>query len=105
MVKHSANYWRFIIDGDQVDSVSEPAVCWMPRSSVWFGESWDYGDQIGGTSSSRYFVTATQYMTIEGGGWNNTSFNSSASCNYAPTSPPFYCDIININRFEIWTNR
>lgn len=104
-VQHISNVWKFIVDGTTLDSIPESWICWTPRSASWFGESWDYGDQIGGTATDHLTISSTQYTSIEGGGWANTAFNASNACNYVASHPPFFCDVTQTNELDIWTNR
>jgi hypothetical protein len=104
-VEHSTNFWRVFVDQTQKASLAEGSLCWTPRSSVWFGESWDYGDQIGGTPTDRLSITQASYMTSEGSAWVATSFNASAGCSYAGSSGIFNCDVTGTRSLDIWTDR
>lgn len=104
-VWHASNYWNLYVDSTRFRQVPESAICWTPRSSVWFAESWDYGDQLGGTYTDHLTVSGAQYTTTEGGSWVNTSFNPSGQCNYVPTNVPFNCDVTGAQSFDMWTDR
>ena len=104
-VQHASNVYNLQIDGVTKVVMAESAVCWTPRSAVWFGESWDYGDQIGGTYYDHLTVSNAQYQTSEGGGWVNTSFNAASPCNYVATHVPFECDVTGAQSFDMWTDR
>lgn len=104
-VEHIANAWKLYVDSSLARSYPESNVCWTPRSSVWFGESWDYGDQIGGTLGNKLTISATKYTTTEGGGWIGTSFVAANPCNYAGSFDVFHCDVTGATTIDIWTDR
>ena len=104
-VVHQSNEWSFFVDNTKVGWVLEGEICWTPRSAVWFGESWDFGDQIGGTAANKFSITQASYTTVEGGGWTATSFNAAAGCNYVGTQFPFNCDVTGLRSINIWTDR
>lgn len=104
-VQHVANVWQLLVDNTQKGSVPEAGICWMPRSSVWFGESWDFGDQIGGTLGNKLAVTSASYTVVENGGFVATSFNAANPCNFAASSFPFNCKVTGLRSLDIWTNR
>lgn len=103
-IYHQNNWWRYTVDGVEYHATPEDSVCWTPRVAVWFGESIDYGDQIGGTTADKLDVTLTRYATIENGTMYATSFNAADFCNYG-NGAPFYCDIVGTRALKIWTNR
>lgn len=82
----------------------EASICWAPKIAVWFGESLDYGDQIGGTPGNPLTVSDTRLALSENGSFISTSFDSSAFCNYG-NGAPFFCDITGTRSFNVWTNR
>ena len=102
-VFHTSNAWRVYLDGVQKASVGEASICWTPTSASWFGESFDAGDAIGGTSADHFRFTSTYYASSENGAFVATSLVD--PCNYAGTNPPYYCDVINSTTFDIWTSR
>jgi hypothetical protein len=102
-VQHSGNLWRLMVDGVAKANYAEAAICWTPRSSIWFGESWDYGDQIGGIPVDHMTISGTQYMPFEGAAWFNTTFAAANPCNYAASSPPFQCDVTGAQSLDFWT--
>jgi hypothetical protein len=104
-VQHRNNEWDLLVDSTTKTAYVEAAVCWTPRKSVWFGESFDYGDQIGGTYADHLTVSGAQYTTTEGGGWVATAFSAANPCNDVPSVAPFYCDVTGIQSFDIWTDR
>jgi hypothetical protein len=105
-VKHVSNVWRFFVDSTQkwVD-LAESAVCWTPRQSFWMGETFDFGDQIGGTLANKYSITSAAYMTSEGSNWTAANFDAASPCNYAASNGPFVCDVTGSQTFNIWTDR
>lgn len=104
-VRHAANVWQLVVDNTVKLNIPESAICWTPRSSVWFGESWDAGDQIGGTLANKLSITSASYMTVEGGALVATTFNAANACNYAASAFPYNCDVTGARSLDIWTNR
>ncbi|MGH7490418.1 MAG: hypothetical protein ACREMY_33125, partial [bacterium] len=104
-VKHDANRWRMYRDSVQVWFWDESVICWTPRRSHWFGETWDFGDQIGGNAADPLTISTTRYTTVEGGAWTDTSFNAASGCNFVGSNGPFFCDVTGLQSFNIWTNR
>jgi hypothetical protein len=105
-VYHTANQWRFYVDNTLIRSIGEASICWTPKSVSWFGETWDSGDQMGGTAASKMSVNSMNYATAEGGQFFLTTFNPNLACNYAPNQPPaaYQCDITAATSLKIWTN-
>ena len=104
-VYHQTNYWRLFVDSTQKYSVAESEICWTPGKSEWFGETWDKGDQMGGTSSNHLKIESMNYANAENGGFYWTSFNPSQACNSSASGPSAYqCDIVSATRVDVWTN-
>lgn len=106
-VYHKTNNWRFYIGNTQVYALGESSICWTPTDAIWFGEVWDYGDQLGGTPAAHRSATLLNYANAEDGGFVWTSFNPSAACNVRDQAPdpPFKCDITGATSYQIWTDR
>lgn len=104
-IEHVNNQWKFWVDTSNKAVLAEAALCWTPRSSVWFGESFDYGDQIGGTLTNKLSITNAAYMTTENGAWFATAFNAANPCNYQASFDVFHCDVTGARSFDIWTDR
>ena len=105
-VNHVANEWRFYIDGAvKGTSVPEGSICWSPSYAVWFSETWDFGDQMGGLAGDKLHVTGTTYQNTEGGGFVYTSFNSANACNYVANGSPYFCDVTTTTSLDFWTSR
>lgn len=103
-VWHSANKWRVYIDGVEKKWVDESEICWTPTSASFFGESFDYGDSIGGESTNHYTFSGAKYANAEGGAFSSTSFAS--PCNYGAGAPVIYkCSVTSGTSFDIWTSR
>lgn len=100
-VWHATNYWRVYLAGVQKASVAEAEICWTPSGAQWFGESWDAGDAIGGTSANKFRFSSAQYANSEGGAFTNTSFSS---CNINSGSI-YKCSVVSGTSFDIWTSR
>jgi hypothetical protein len=103
-VYHQTNNWRLYVDSTQKLAVGESSICWTPGRSTWFGETWDAGDQLGGTQADHLPVTLMNYTNSEGGGFVFTNLNAAQACNYNADPPAVYrCDITGTRSIEIWT--
>lgn len=104
-VYHQSNEWKFFVGSTQVYSIAESSICWSPIQSSWFGETWDAGDQMGGSAASHMHVTLMNYATTENGGFFWTNFNAANACNYAAGQAPaaYQCDIVDTRSVDIWT--
>jgi len=107
-VNHVSNQYRGYVDGVIEASAPESGVCWTPAKALWFGETLDFGDQLGGVLASKLHVTLTTYQSSEGGTFTYTTFNASQACNYQiPGNPPapYFCDLTGTSSLDLWTDR
>ncbi len=106
-VYHGGNWWRYLIDGNEVRRTPDSSICWTPDASQWFAESLDIGDAHGGTNANRYRMQAIAWTNSEGdystGNWVYASFNPTHNCNIGPGAPPYHCDIVGGTTIDIWT--
>jgi hypothetical protein len=104
-VYHLNNKYRWFV-GTQEYSFSpfESDICWTPRVASFFGETWDTGDQLGGTSSSHLASTLVNFTNTENGGFVWANWSASASCNYDTNSAPFRCDLTSSRSLDLWTD-
>jgi hypothetical protein len=92
------------VDQSEKLAVHEDEICWNPNQSVWFGESLDVGDQIGGTVGSKLRIGSMNYANAENGGFTWTNFDASNPCNYG-NGAPYFCDITGTRTIYVWTDR
>ena len=104
-INHVNDAFRGYKDGVFRIGVVESAICWTPARAVWFGETLDFGDQLGGTSTAKLHVTNAQYQNSEGAGFIVTSFVASDPCNYQTGTAPYFCDIVGTRSLDLWTDR
>ena len=104
-VYHQNNLWRYFVDNTQVYSTTEAAICWTPATALWFDETWDAGDQLGGTQAVHLTVQTTNYANAENGGFFLTNFNAAQACNWQNGVAPaaYQCDIIDTDAITMWT--
>jgi len=104
-VVHTANRYQGFVGTSKVLDFTETSICWTPKNAVWFGETWDVGDQLGGDANNHLLVWNLQYTNSEGGGWFSTQFGA-PNCNFAEGSgtSAYHCQRINTNQFDIWTD-
>lgn len=105
-VGHSPGNWYFYTDNTLLQLTADSNICWTGKQAVWFGESWDAGDAIGGPATDVADFGSTNYATTVGGGYTYTSFNPNLACNYGPAQAAYYkCDVIKSTEFLFWTAR
>ncbi len=103
-VYHASNAWKLYVDTTQKVGITESAICWTPGKSTWFGETWDAGDQLGGTQASHLPITSMNYANAEDGGFFWTNLDAAQACNYNAAPPAAYsCDITTTRSIDIWT--
>jgi len=103
-VYHQSNVWKLLVGPTLKKSISESSICWTPGRSTWFAETWDSGDQIGGTAASHLPVTSMNYANAEDGGFLWTSLTAGQACNYSNAAPAVYqCNIPGATQIGLWT--
>lgn len=103
-VRHASNAWRLYVDATQQVAITESAICWTGGRATWFGETWDAGDQMGGTDGSRMSVGSMNYSNTEDGGFVWTNLDAAQACNYSAAAPAAYrCDITGTRTIQVWT--
>jgi hypothetical protein len=105
-VYHQNNEWDLLVGSTIKSIVAESSICWTPGKSSWFGETWDKGDQLGGTAASHLPVTLMNYAGAEGGGFVWTNLVPGPVCNYNNAVPPaeYQCNITSSTAIGLWTN-
>jgi hypothetical protein len=104
-VYHQTNFWRLFVDQTQKVAIGEASICWTPGRATWFGETWDAGDQLGGTPGVKLPITLMNYANAESGGFFFTNLDAAQACNYNNAPPAAYqCDITTTRSLNIWTN-
>lgn len=103
-VVHRNNQWELQISGVVKKTVPESDICWTPGMAVFFGEAWDSGDAIGGTSADPFSFTQAKYTGVENGGWFSTSWGANSICNYEDWGGnPYDCDHPSSTTVNVWT--
>jgi hypothetical protein len=104
-VQYSSNAYRMFVDQALVSNVIPANICWAPRSAVWFGESWDAGDQIGGDHLNRISITQASTQQVADGAFSATSFIAANPCTYVASFGAYHCDVTGSRSLDIWTDR
>lgn len=104
-VQHTSNQWQMYVDSTLVRSMSESQICWRPQTASWFAETFDPGDQMGGTPTNPYAISSASRMTAENGAFAATAFNSGAGCTYQGSFGVYHCDVTGSRSLNIWTDR
>lgn len=90
--------------GAHVD-VGSAQICWTPpTTTAGVAETWDYGDQMGGTSTDPFVMSAIQFQTSINGSW----INLPTSCNHKnPTTLEsiFHCYVPGSSQLAWYTYR
>lgn len=102
-VVHTANYWWFYDDSTLETSLSESWVCWTPKQAVWFAETFDLGDKMGGSVGNPFTISSMKYSNVEGGAFFSTPFAVSSTCNDHDGPNPFDCSVTSATSINIWT--
>lgn len=106
-VYHKNNAWRVYVGNTEKTSVSESEVCWTPAEAVWFSETWDTGDALGGSVGNKLVTNSTNYANAENGGFFWTNFPGpfpNEACSAEPGGVR-KCQITGAQKFQTWTDR
>lgn len=101
-IYHQTNQWRFFIGASQKYAISESELCWTPTNAVWFEETWDNGDALGGSAGNHLTTALANYANAENGGFFWTNFTG--ACTY-PQGAPRHCSRVDATTFDVWTDR
>lgn len=99
-VLKTPNDWDVKIDGLVKDSAPLSAVCWTPNEVMYLGETWDRGDQMGGTSASKQHFTSAIFEQTVNGPWLSPAISTCV-----PAYAAYKCSHINGQTLDIWTSR
>jgi hypothetical protein len=99
-IYHVSNEWRFMVDTSIIRTFPESSLCWTGKTAVFFAETWDFGDQIGGQTTNKFRVDTTNYTNSEGGTFVLTP---TIACGYGGSGAPFYCSKVSNTSFDTWT--
>ena len=80
--------------------------CWTSNGAEWKAETWDKGDQMGGTTGDSQNFTNAIYQRTTNGVWISPSFTTCA----IRTKPvgvinDYLCTRINGQSVNVWTDR
>ena len=93
----------FQLDGLTQHSTSISGVsCWNGNTAAYVTETWDHGDQAGGTVGDRQTVSSALYEATVGGVWSSPGF---PSCNIMTPITSYDCLRNAGNSVDIWTDR
>jgi hypothetical protein len=104
-VVRTATLIKFQLDGATIHDIPLSWVsCWTANSVAWVAETWDRGDQAGGTVADHQKVRAALYEASVGGVWSNASFPIGCN-NTIPTLSDYLCSRINGTGVDLWTDK
>ena len=93
----------FQLDGVTQHSIAISNVsCWSGNTVAYVTETWDHGDQAGGTVGDHQTVNSALYEATVGGAWSSPAF---PNCNIMSPLTSYNCTRNAGNSVDIWTDR
>lgn len=92
----------FKLNGVTKTSIGAANICWASAAAQYFAETFNPGDQAGGTVGDHQDFTNALYEASVGGVWLSPSFTS---CVVSPANASYNCSRINGQAIDIWTDR
>lgn len=89
----------FQLDGSTQTSLAASNICWPATGVRFTGETWDRGDQIGGTVGSHQVISSALYY--KSGVWSSPAFGS-CTTDY---SAEYLCSKVSGQRVDLWSDR
>ena len=105
-VRRTTTEVQFLLNGTPKATIGIGNICWTGDGAEWKAETWDKGDQMGGTPGDRQDFTNALYQRTVNGQWLSPSFSTCAV-----TTVPFgvinsyLCARINGQAVDVWTDR
>lgn len=91
---------QFQLNGVTKTTIGNGNICWTRVAAKYYDETYDRGDQMGGTVGDHQSMTNAIYERTVGGSWFSPSFTG------CPTTYAFYgCTRVNGQALDIWTDR
>ena len=101
-VQKSGSQWQYVVNGSVWDSISSSFICWTGGRALFFGESYDNGDAIGGFSGFPFSLTGAIYLK-SGSNWQSPSFVGTECPDRTSPPPTYHCVRINGQAIDFWT--
>jgi hypothetical protein len=90
---------QFKLDGVIKTTIGAGNICWSSTGVKFTGETWDRGDQVGGTVGTHQQISGALYY--KSGSWFSPSFTG-CTTDY---SAEYICSRVNGQRVDIWSDR
>jgi hypothetical protein len=97
----STGGYNFSVHGETQVSPGPSAVCWTPSFISVFGETWDYGDAIGGSVSDHFNISSAKAQFSQDGAWQGLYVR----CNARNAEAIFKCSNPADFKIGLWTDR
>ena len=99
------NYWKMFIDGYLVKQEPISSFCWTPIAAQWFAETWDYGDELGGSALNPMNFTNMLWSPSVGGTWYYTNWTPGGTCSFRPSQAFYHCSTPTSHTMQVYTDR
>jgi hypothetical protein len=96
----TATQIQFKIDGVVKEAIPRSAICWTSTGVQYTGETWDRGDQMGGTVGVHQVISSS--LVYRSGSWTSPNFESACSTDYPAE---YVCSKVSGQRVDIWSDR
>ena len=93
---------QFKLNGGTKTTIGSSNICWSSTAAQYFAETFNTGDQAGGSVGDRQNFTNALYEATVGGPWLSPSFTS---CAVSPANVVYRCSKINGQAIDVWTDR
>jgi hypothetical protein len=91
----------FQVNGTTMETISSSSVCWARVGPGYRAETFDRGDQAGGTVGNHQTFSSAHVEFSVGGVWGSPSFTT---CEFTGIAS-YNCSRTNGQQFDIWTDR
>jgi hypothetical protein len=91
---------QFKLNGGTQTTIGNANICWTREDELYYDETYNRGDQLGGTVGDHQSYTNAIYEKTVGGSWFSPSFTT------CPSTYGFYsCTRVNGQALDMWTDR
>lgn len=105
-VRRTTTEIQFLLNGATKTTIGVGNICWTGDGAEWKGETWDKGDQMGGTVGDKQNFTNALYQRSVNGSWLSPSFSTCSVISVPPGVVNSYdCTRVNGQAVNVWTDR
>ena len=91
---------QFKLNTTTQTTIGSANICWTSAAALYYGETYDSGDQLGGTVGDHQSLTNAIYERTVSGPWLSPSFTNCGS-----SSASYLCTRVNGQAIDLWTDR